>query len=385
MPQIVASRGIYLTGQGETMPTPVERVKRLRQRLAELQVDALMITQDVSRYYLSGFYALDHGLDIAGQLLVGNDQVLLVTDGRYREQAAREASDVPLVIRQAGFGPILAETIRQQGWKTIGFQPAWVSVAAYNSLLSEGKGAFELKALGDVVEPLRECKDEAELELIRRAQQITDETFAHLQGWLRPGLTEREVAWEIERFMVARGAETTSFPSIVASGPNAALPHATPTDHKLEKGEPITIDMGTRYQGYCSDMTRTICLGEPDAKLREVYEVVLRAQLACEEGLRAGIAGQAADALARQVIEQAGYGEYFAHGTGHGVGLEIHENPRMSRFDSEAPLSVGSVVTIEPGIYISGWGGVRIEDMGVIMPDGIEILTRSPKGLVLSA
>ncbi len=363
------------------MSTPAERVERLRQRMAELPVDALMITQDVSRYYLSGFYARDDGLDIAGQLLIDSDKMLLVTDGRYTEQAAREAPGVPLVLRRAGFGAILAETFRQQGWRTVGFQSDWVSVAIYQSILDEGKGAFELKALSNVVEPLRECKAEDEIALLRQAQQITDETFTHLLGWLRPGLTEKEVAWEIQRFMVARGAETTSFPPIVASGPNAALPHAKPTERKLEQGEPITIDMGTRYQGYCSDMTRTICLGEPNAKLREVYEVVLQAQLACEEGLRAGITGQAADALARSVIEQAGYGEYYVHGTGHGVGLEIHESPRLSRFNSDAPLRAGAVVTVEPGIYIPGWGGVRIEDMGVITSAGVDILTQSPKAL----
>src|SRR5579859_1155840 len=186
------------------MSTPIERVERLRQRLAEWQVDALLITQDVSRYYLSGFYSLDHGLDIAGQLLIGSDRVLLITDGRYMEQATREAPGVPLVIRQTGFGPILAETIRQQGWKTVGFQSEWVTVAAHQSILAEGQGAIELKPLSNVVEPLREFKDESELELIRKAQVITDETFAHLQGWLRPGLTEKEVAWEIQRFMLDR-------------------------------------------------------------------------------------------------------------------------------------------------------------------------------------
>ncbi len=367
------------------MTTPAERLERLRQRMAALQIDALLITQDVSRYYLSGFYAHDDGLDIAGQLLVGKETMTLVTDGRYTEQATREAPGVPLVIRQTKYGPILAETIRQQGWQTVGFQSEWVSVASYQSILDASAGAFELRALREVVESLRESKDEAELALITRAQQITDETFAHLLGWLRPGLTEEEVAREIERFMLSRGAENLAFPSIVASGPNAALPHAKPSARKLEKGEPLTIDMGARYQGYCSDMTRTLCLGEPEAKLREVYDVVLRAQLACEAGLRAGVNGQAADALARDAIDEAGFGEYYVHGTGHGVGLEIHENPRMGKLEAESVLSVGAVVTIEPGIYISGWGGVRIEDMGVITPTGLNILTQSPKELVMPA
>lgn len=367
------------------MSTPVERLERLRQKFAALGVDALMISQDVSRYYLSGFHAHDTGQDIAGQLLISSDKAFLVTDGRYTEQALREAPGLPLILRQASFAPVLAETFRQEGWQRVGFQAEWVSVMLYEDLLAESKNAFELKALRGVVEPLRISKDEAELALIRQAQQITDETFTHLAGWLRPGLTEKEVAWEIQRFMVERGAETTSFPSIVASGPNAALPHAVPSDRKLEKGEPITIDMGTRYQGYCSDMTRTVCLGEPDARLREVYEIVLRAQLHCEAGLRADLSGKAADALARDTIAQAGYGEQFVHGTGHGIGLDVHENPRLSKFAADEPLGAGSVVTIEPGIYIPGWGGVRIEDMGVLTRDGIEILTTSSKELVIGA
>ena len=365
------------------MSTPLERLGRLRQKFDEFDIDALMISQDVSRYYLSGFYAHDSGQDIAGQLLVGREKALLVTDGRYSEQSLREAPGLPLVLRQAGFAAVLAETFRQEGWKRVGFQAEWVSVALYHDLLAESKGAFEFKALRGVIEPLRVAKDEAELALIRRAQQITDETFTHLLGWLRPGLTEKAVAWEIERFMLERGAEATSFPTIVASGPNAALPHGLPTERVLQSGEPITIDMGTRYQGYCSDMTRTVCLGEPDAKLCEVYEIVLRAHLKCAAGLRADLDGKSADALARETIEQAGYGEYFVHGTGHGVGLDIHENPRLSKFAENEPLGAGSVVTIEPGIYIPGWGGVRIEDMGIVTPTGVEILTQSPKRLAI--
>jgi Xaa-Pro aminopeptidase len=369
------------------MATSVKRVEHLRQKLAEWQLDAVMITQDVSRYYLSGFYAHDAGQDIAGQLLISAETMALVTDGRYTEQATREAPGLKLLLRQAKFAPILAETFRQEGWKRVGFQAEWVSVAAYEALLAESQGAFELKALHNVVEPLREFKDADELARMRRAQEITDATFTHLMGWLRPGLTERAVAVEIERFMVEQGAEGTAFPPIVASGPNAALPHAVAGERTLAKGEPLTIDMGARYRGYCSDMTRTICLGEPDAKLRELHQIVLQAQLHCEAGLRAGIGGKSADALAREPIEQAGYGAEYVHGTGHGVGLDVHESPRLSRYadDEKEQLGAGAVVTIEPGIYIPGWGGVRIEDMGVITPDGIEIFTRSSKALELEA
>jgi Xaa-Pro aminopeptidase len=366
------------------MATSLERVERLRQKLAEWQLDALMITQDVSRYYLSGFYAHDAGLDIAGQLLIGAETMALVTDGRYTEQATREAPGLKLIIRQARFAPILAETFRQEGWRRVGFQADWVSVAAYEALLEESQSALKLKGLRNVVEPLRELKDNDELALIQQAQAITDATFTHLLGWLRPGLAERAVASEIERYMIEQGAEGTAFPSIVASGPNAALPHAVPGERKLEKGEPLTIDMGARYLGYCSDMTRTICLGEPDAKMREIYQIVLRAQEHCIAGLHAGIGSKSADTLARAPIEQAGYGPQYLHGTGHGIGLDVHESPPLSKYadDEKEQLGAGAVVTIEPGIYISGWGGVRIEDMGVIRPDGVEIFTRSTKELL---
>ncbi|HEY7124919.1 MAG TPA: aminopeptidase P family protein [Ktedonobacterales bacterium] len=366
------------------MATSVERVERLRQKLAEWQLDAVMITQDVSRYYLSGFYAHDGGLDIAGQLLIGRETMALVTDGRYTEQATREAPGLKLVVRQAAFAPILAETFRQEGWKRVGFQAEWVTVAAHEALLAESHDTFELKALRNVVEPLREFKDADELARIQKAQDITDATFTHLLGWLRPGITERAVAAEIERFMVEQGAEGIAFPPIIASGPNAALPHAVPGERKLAQGEPLTIDMGARYRGYRSDMTRTICLGQPDAKMREIYPIVLQAQMHCIAGLHAGIGGKAADALAREPIEKAGYGAEYLHGTGHGVGLDIHENPRLSKYadDEKEQLGAGAVVTIEPGIYISGWGGVRIEDMGVITPDGIEIFTHSSKELL---
>ena len=366
------------------MATSVERVERLRQQFAEWQVDAVMITQDVSRYYLSGFYAHDTGQDISGQLLIGADKMLLVTDGRYTEQATREAPGLPLVIRQAGFAPILAETFRQEGWQRVGFQSEWVSVAMYEMLLAERKDAFDVKALRHMLEPLREFKDADEVELLQHAQQITDDTFTYLQGWLRPGLTEKAVDWEIERFMLEHGADGLAFPPIVAAGPNAALPHAIPSERVLAPGEPIIIDMGARYRGYCSDMTRTVCLGEPDAKLRELHQIVLQAQERCEAGLHAGIGGKAADALARDAIAQAGYGGQFMHGCGHGVGLDIHEAPSLSRYaDDHEQLGAGAVVTIEPGIYISGWGGVRIEDMGLIIPGGIEIFTRSSKALAL--
>ena len=218
-----------------------------------------------------------------------------------------------------------------------------------------------------------------ELEVIRRAVYIADRAFEAVAARLRPGMTEREVAWRLEVEMRERGADELSFPIIVASGPNGAKPHHRASDRPIQPGEPIVIDMGCRVDGYCSDMTRTITLGEPDGRFWEIYQVVLRAQQTCEDGLRAGMLGKDGDALARDVISGAGYGEQFGHGTGHGVGLLIHEAPYLSRTRGETPLVEHAVVTVEPGIDRPGWGGVRIEDMVVIGAKGCQILTTAHK------
>jgi len=212
---------------------------------------------------------------------------------------------------------------------------------------------------------------------------LTDAAFAHLLAVIEPGMAEREAAWEIEAYMRTHGASQVAFPLIVAAGPNGALPHARAGDHAIQPGEPIVIDIGCVLDGYCSDMTRTICLGEPSAKYLEVWDIVLQAQEAAEAAIRAGTSGVEADSLARDLIKEAGYGEQFGHGLGHGVGLAVHENPRASQL-SEDILQAGMVLTVEPGIYLPGEFGLRIEDLVVIREGGVEILTSTPKAPVVA-
>ncbi|MGH2517991.1 MAG: M24 family metallopeptidase [Ktedonobacterales bacterium] len=369
-----------------------ERVERMRATLREQNLDAFLVSNPENRRYLSGFTGHDSGADSAGTLIVTLDSMALITDGRYSEQAEHECAGLRIILREGEFAATAADALLETGARRVGFEATHVTVAARDDLaaaLTEKAGekpAPELVATRKVVEPLRAVKDADELAAIERAVAITDETFAYLCGWLRAGLTEKQVAREIERHMLELGADGLAFASIVASGPNAALPHAVPTDRPIQLGEPVTFDMGSRYAGYCSDMTRTVCLGEPGAEARALYELVLRAQEACEAGLRPGLTGKQADALARDVIAAAGHEERFSHGTGHGVGLEIHESPRLSKFaKDDQVLEPGMVITIEPGVYLAGNSGVRIEDTAVVTEDGIRVLTASHKRFELPA
>jgi Xaa-Pro aminopeptidase len=232
------------------------------------------------------------------------------------------------------------------------------------------------------VEELRQVKDPAEVEAVRAAVELTDQAYEHAVELLRPGMTEKQVAWEIEKFMREHGAEGIAFESIVAAGPHAALPHHSPTDRPIATGEPVTIDCGARLNGYCGDLTRSFCLGSADERFAEVYGVVLRAQEAALGGLRAGLTGREGDALARDIIREAGHGDAFGHSLGHGIGLAVHELPRVSA-RSEDVLRAGMLTSVEPGIYLPGWGGVRIEDLVVIEADGARNLTRAPKTMVI--
>nr|HPL29442.1 M24 family metallopeptidase [Anaerolineae bacterium] len=232
------------------------------------------------------------------------------------------------------------------------------------------------------VEELRAVKSPDELALMRRAVAISDAVIAALPELLQPGMTEKQLAWRIESFMHEHGADEPSFPIIAAGGPNGAMAHAVPSERPLVPGEPIVLDLGARVEGYCSDLTRTVCIGQPDARFREIYAIVLQAQQTAEAGIKAGLLGKDADALARQVIVEAGYGEAFGHGLGHGVGLDIHERPGAGA-RSEDRLEPGMAVTVEPGIYLPGWGGVRIEDLVVVTEGGVEILSAATKDPVV--
>ncbi len=353
----------------------------LRQQLvvgAEGQpLDGVLITDGANRRYLSGFTGS------AGILLITPSAALLLTDARYVEQAGAEAREFEVVKYEGSPWPAVAAQAKRLGAHRLGFESEEMSVDRHRRLLealAQGEVEAELVPLRGFVEQLRQVKDAEEIELIRQAVEIGDRAFEEVAASLRPGMTEREVAWQLEVAMRQRGADGLSFPIIVAAGPNGAMPHHSPSDRPIRPGEPVVIDMGCRYRGYCSDMTRTIVLGEADEQFWRVYQTVLQAQQACEAGTHAGLLGKQADALARDVIVAAGYKEHFGHGTGHGVGLDVHEAPYLTFTErGEAMLPERCVVTVEPGIYLSGWGGVRIEDMIVVGPARSQILTTAHK------
>jgi Xaa-Pro aminopeptidase len=361
-----------------------DTISHLQKWINEQGLDAFLVFQPQNRSYLSGWFNDD--TEGAGLLLVGEKQHIVLTNPLYKEIAEKEAIGWTVIVPLArGYAPAIAELAREYGWKLIGFESAAITYAEYEKLSDAGKDIFTLRSFEQSpVEQLRLVKQPQELELLKQAISITDQTFTHICDWIQPGLTEKEVQWEILRKMLELGADGTSFDSIVASGPNSSMPHAHAGERQIQAGELITIDMGARYKGYCADMTRTICLGEPaDPRAYEVYQAVLRSMKTCESGIYGGISGKDADALARNSLEDLA--EYYVHGTGHGVGLQIHEGPTLSpRASDDMQLPVGSVVTVEPGVYIPGWGGVRIEDCVLVTENGSEVLTKSPVELVIS-
>jgi Xaa-Pro aminopeptidase len=351
------------------------RLEKLREALGRDGVDAILVSQPENRRYLSGFTGS------AGWLLISASRAVLVTDFRYFEQVGREAPDFELVKIQDRFVDLLPGLVTDLGVKKLGFESQHVTVDQLETWVQAVQG-IEWQPLKETVEAIRAIKDEGEIEALTRSARLTDAAFDHLLGVIRPGMTERQAAWEIESFMRTHGASKVAFDLIVGSGPNGALPHAHAGDRVIREGDPIVFDIGCVVDGYCSDMTRTICLGQPEEKYLAVWDVVLKAQETAEAGIRAGITGAEADALARQVIEDAGYGRYFGHGLGHGVGLVVHELPRASRLWPH-PLEASMSLTVEPGIYLPGEFGVRIEDLVIIREEGIDILCRTAKTAVL--
>lgn len=359
-------------------------INQLRKWISEQGLDAFLVTQPQNRSYLSGW--LNDDTEGAGLLLVGLSEKLLLTNPLYKEVAENEASGWRVIVPETrDFALSIAELAKEYGWKKIGFESSAISYAEYKKISDAGIEIFTLQPFEDsYVNQLRIVKQPHELELLKQAIAITDETFAHICDWIQPGITEKEVQWEVTRYMVELGADGPAFETIVASGPNGSMPHAHAGQRRIQRGELITIDMGARYKGYCADMTRTICLGEPaDPRMLEVYYAVLNAMKTCESGIHGGIKGRDADALARNALEDLAV--YYVHSTGHGVGLQIHEAPSLSpRAPKDMQLPAGSVVTVEPGVYIPGWGGVRVEDCILVTENGSEVLTKSPTRLVIS-
>lgn len=351
------------------------RLGKLNAYLAERDLDAMLVTNPENRRYLSGFTGS------AGILVIKPDEAVLASDFRYYEQVTREAPQFRLAKIKTKLADLLPGLLEDLGVKRLGFESEHVTVAQYREW-TQVSGGVEWLEMKEVVERIRAVKEEKEIEALRASAALTDAAFAHLLEVIVPGMAETHVAWEIEAYMRAHGASKVAFDLIVAAGPNGARPHARPGDHIIREGEPIVVDIGCVLDGYCSDMTRTFCLGEPSAQYLEVWQIVLNAQEAAEAAIQPGMTGVEADALARQVIEQAGYGEQFGHGLGHGVGIAVHEMPRASRL-SEDTLEPGMTLTVEPGIYLPGEFGVRLEDLVVVRPGGIELLTHSPKSPVL--
>jgi len=357
------------------------RIASLRETMSRLGLDAFLISQPESRRYLSGFTGEDHPpLDSAGFLLITGTQAILLTDGRTLEQAEKEAPYYEVHRIEDKLPATLAQMVPAMGLDRLAFEGNHLVFRLYEELKSAvGEGTI-LVPTYDVVDRMRAVKEAGELESIRDAVILADAAFAHLQGVVHAGMTERELAWEIEAFLRKGGSEGVAFPPIVASGPNASMPHHVPGDRPLQAGEPIIIDWGARVGGYCSDITRTIVLGEADEQFKRVYSTVLAAQEKAAAKIKAGMTGAKADALARDVIVESGMGEQFVHSLGHGVGLAIHEQPTLKRTSQEV-LEDGMVFSVEPGVYVPGWGGVRIEDLVTLRGGRPVVLTRSPKQL----
>jgi Xaa-Pro aminopeptidase len=352
------------------------RVERLRELLETRGLDAIIITQPENLRYLSGFTGTDT------TLFISSDASVLITDFRFTEQASRQAPRFRVVKALPELlAAELSRAAREQGAVRVGFESGYVSFQDHRKW-EEAATDHHLVPVQGLVEGLRAIKDEKELNLIRRAAAIGDGAMTHVRQILRPGMTEKELAWEIEAQMRTNGAEAAAFDIIVAGGPNGAMAHATVSDRVIQRGEPVVIDLGARVDGYCSDLTRTLVLGEPDERFQEIYYLVHDAQLAALAGIKPGLTGRQAHGLARDVIKEAGYGERFGHGLGHSVGLAIHEDPKMGT-QSTAVLQPGNTLTVEPGIYITGWGGVRIEDLVVIADRGVEVLSKAGKGPVV--
>jgi Xaa-Pro aminopeptidase len=353
-----------------------ERMTRLRQALDDVGAEAFLVTQPQNRRYLSGFTGS------TGWLMITLDRALILTDFRYFEQVEREVTGFELVRVRAAYRAALKDLLAELGTQRVGFESQHVTVAQLDEWRADSEDV-EWVSTRHVVETQRQVKDASELDALRRAVALADEAWAAVLPTVQPGkTTEAAMAWDLEVAMRTRGAEKPAFDIIVAAGPNGALPHAKVTERVIGVGEPLVVDMGCVVDGYHSDMTRTVCWGEPPEDYRAVWDLVLQAQEAAEAGIRAGMAGVEADRLARDLIEEAGYGEHFGHGLGHGVGLAVHERPNAGR-TAEGVLPSGAVMTVEPGVYLPGRFGVRIEDMVVVGEEGVEVLTGSPKVPVL--
>lgn len=353
----------------------MNHIAKIASRLPEYGLDAMLITSESGERYALGF----HG---EGLLLITREGAHYTTDGRYIE-AAREqitAAQVSLVTAGSGHLAQARAYLEEKGLHNVGFESGEMTVDAHRRYAQELPCI--LTPAQTLLDDLRAAKDEEELEIMRRAQEITDEAFKAILNFIRPGLTEREIAARLVYELMRRGGEKMSFDPIVAAGPNGSRPHAVPGDQVVDTGMFITMDFGCKVEGYCSDMTRTVALGQPTEEMEKVYAAVLAAQKAGINAARAGVTGREVDEAARRCLREEGYEEYFTHSFGHSLGIDIHESPNASPGESRV-LPVGAVISAEPGVYLPGRFGVRIEDVLILNESGCEDITRSPKDLIV--
>ena len=340
------------------------------------ELDAMLLTGEANCYYAAGFMG-------EGIALVTRRGSWYFTDSRYTEAADKAIGDAAVireVSREKPFSALINEALAASGAEKVGFEDQRMTVAEH-AVYSE-KLHCTLTPASALMTELRGSKDEEELSCMIAAQRIAEGALAQILKEIRPGMTEKEIAARLNYLMVSAGAEKTSFDTIVASGPNGSMPHAVPGMRKVREGDFITMDFGCVYKGYCSDMTRTVALGRPSDEMRNVYDIVLQAQLAGIAAARAGVTGAAIDGAARKVIQDAGYGVCFGHSFGHSLGIDIHEAPNAAP-GNDKPMPDGAVVSAEPGIYLPGRFGVRIEDVMILRPDGAQVITKAPKALLV--
>lgn len=352
-----------------------QRILKLRDKMKEQGIEALLITHPVNRRYLTGFTGT------AGVVLITGSEQILITDFRYVIQVREQAPHMTLVEHQGAIYQTVGEECQKLGIETLSFEQEHLTFAEFLQL-KEAVGQIKLLPTSGIVKELRMVKEAAELALMKEAAQIADKAFMKILNELKPGVREDEIAFKLEFAMREMGATSSSFDMIVASGKRSALPHGVASDKVLEHGDLVTLDFGAYYQGYASDITRTVVLGKPSEKQKEIYDIVLEAGKRTISALRPGLTGKEADAIARDYISAHGYGQYFGHSTGHGLGMEVHELPILSTRGGTV-LAPNMVVTVEPGIYLPELGGVRIEDDVVITATGCEVLTHSNKELIV--
>ncbi len=362
----------------------MNHIRTIRDRLDEYQIDAMLCTHEANRFYAAGFHS--SGTD--GAALITKQNAYYLTDGRYIEAAGnalKNQFELYQVKSNRTYTDILIEIFQRENISSVGFEDAYMTVEEfqkYQEKLSNQDQRIKLTPAAEMLKRLRQIKDAAELDELKAAQRIAEKALNDILKELRPGVSEREIAARIQYLLLHYGAEDKSFDPIVVSGRNGSLPHGVPSEKLIQSGEFVTMDFGCIYHGYCSDMTRTVAIGYATDEMREIYHTVLQAQMAGIRAARPGVSGKEIDDAAREVIRSAGYGEYFSHSFGHGVGIEIHEAPYAASSNHQ-PMPAGAVISAEPGIYIPGKLGVRIEDVIIITETGNENLTLAPKDLII--